>query len=124
MKSTKKHSPKYEFPDCVITAAILQRWSKHGISYRLNKDDCVRISALDSMRDAGKAIYGGGYLLSDEAAKARAKAEQEALEAAVAAGGVRQWEISDRERRTIIQLGDQRARAADHPAAEPELWHG
>lgn len=125
VRGGKAPTPKYVFPDYVVTAAILQRWSKYGITYRLEKDDCVRISALDSMRDAGKAIYGGGYLLSDEAAKARAKAEQEALEAAVAAGGgVRQWEISDRERRTIIQLGDQRARAADHPAAEPEPWHG
>ena len=84
---SKVHVPKYEFPDCVITAAILQRWSKHGISYRLNKEDCVRISALDSMREAGKAIYGGGYLLSDDATKARAEAEQQAVEIAARGGG-------------------------------------
>ena len=124
VKGAKAHVPKYEFPDCVVTAAILQRWSKHGISYRLNKEDCVRISALDSMKEAGKAIYGGGYLLSDDAAKARAEAEQHAIEIA-ARGGVRTvWPISERERRVANRLGDQRARAANHAAAEPETWPG
>lgn len=85
VKGSKNHPPKYAFPDCVITAAILQRWSKHGIDYRLNKEDCVRISALDSMKEAGKAIYGGGYLLSDDAAAVRAEAEKKALE--IASGG-------------------------------------
>lgn len=31
---------------------------------------------------------------------------------------------SERERRTIHQLGNQRPGAPDHPAAEPEPWHG
>ena len=120
----KPPTPNYEFPECVITAAILQRWSKYGISYRLNKEDCVRISALDSMKEAGKAIYGGGYLLSNDAAKERAEAEQQAVEIA-ARGGVRTvWPISERERRVANRLGDQRARAADHVAAEPDPWRG
>lgn len=124
VRGGKAPTPRYAFPDCVVTAAILQRWSKYGIEYRLEKDDCMRISALDSMKEAGKAIYGGGYLLSDEAAIARAQAEQEATANAIAAvgGGTRQWEISDRERRTISRLGNQPARAPDHPAAEPEGW--
>lgn len=86
-KAKKNQLPKYEFPDCVITAAILQRWSKHGIAYRLHKDDCVRISALDSMKAVGKAIFGGGYLLSEEAAKVRAEAERQALAIAASGGG-------------------------------------
>ena len=99
VRGGKAPPPRYVFPDYVVTAAILQRWSKYGIEYRLEKDDCVRISALDSMKEAGKAIYGGGYLLSDEAAKARAQAEQEAAANAVAAVGGYQ------------AVGDQRARA-------------
>ena len=114
VKGAKVHVPKYEFPDCVVTAAILQRWSKHGISYRLNKEDCVRISALDSMKEAGKAIYGGGYLLSEDAAKARAEAEQQAIEIAARGGGRTVWPISERERRVANRLGSQRARAANH----------
>ena len=88
VKGSKVHPPKYAFPDCVITAAILQRWSKHGIPYRLEKEDCTRISALDSMKEVGKAIYGGGYLLSEKAAQERAEAERAAIAAAAAGGGV------------------------------------
>ena len=47
----------------------------------------MRISALDSMKEAGKAIYGGGYLLSEDAAKVRAEAEQQALAIAARGGG-------------------------------------
>lgn len=121
---SKVHLPKYEFPDYVVTAAILQRWSKHGITYRLNKEDCIRISALDSMKEVGKEIYGGGYLLSEDAAKTRAEAEQQALE--IAAGGVRVWTISEREQQIARALGNQRTRAADHPEAEQPggAWPG
>ena len=127
VKGQKNHVPKYEFPDCVVTAAILQRWSKHGISYRLEKDDCVRISALDSMKEVGKSIFGGGYLLSEEAAKARAEADRQADEI-VARGGVREvrtvWAISERERRIADRLGRERQRAADHAEAGSEAWRG
>ena len=119
VKSSKVHMPKYEFPDCVVTAAILQRWSKHGIAYRLEKKDCIRISALDSMKQVGKAIYGGGYLLSEEAAKTRAEAEREAVAVAAAGGGVRAvWNVSERERHLSYQLGDQRQGAPHYAAAE------
>lgn len=117
VKGAKVHVPKYAFPDCVITAAILQRWSKHGIPYRLEKQDCMRISALDSMKEAGKAIYGGGYLLSEKAAQERAEAERAAIAAAAAGGGYDAvWNISERERRITDRLGDQRARARNHEA--------
>ena len=105
---SKVHMPKYAFPDCVVTAAILQRWSKHGIEYRLEKDECVRISALDSMKEAGKAIYGGGFLLSEEAAKARAEAERRAILAAAGGATRTAWPLSERERRAALRLGGQR----------------
>ena len=121
VKGSRVHPPKYAFPDCVITAAILQRWSKHGIPYRLEKQDCTRISALDSMKEVGKAIYGGGYLLSEKAAQVRAEAERAAIAAAAAGGGMTQcgtlvsvngesriaWGISERERAIMKRLGQE-----------------
>lgn len=89
-----KHVPKYTFPDCVITAAILQRWCKYGIEYRLEKQDCMRISALDSMKEAGKSIFGGGYLLSEKAERERAEAERAAL--AAGGGGCNGWSVSEK----------------------------
>lgn len=77
----------YAFPDCVVTAAILNRWSKRGVEYRLEKKDCVRISALDSMKAVGKGIYGGGFLLSETAAQVRAEKERQAIYAAATEGG-------------------------------------
>ena len=118
VKGAKVHVPKYAFPDCVVTAAILQRWSKHGIPYRLEKNDCVRISALDSMREAGKAIYGGGYLLSEKATRERAAAERAAVLAAAAGGGYDAvWDVGDRERRIQDSLGRQRERTIDRATA-------
>lgn len=100
---TKEKHYSYAFPDCVVTAAILNRWSKWGIEYRLAKDQCVRISALDSMKDAGKVIYGGGFLLSEDAAKVHAETERRAI---LAAEELRYaWAVSDRERRVMRQIG-------------------
>ena len=118
--SQTKKVPKYAFPDCVITAAILQRWSKYGISYKLEKADCVRISALDSMKEVGKSIYGGGYLLSEKAAQERAEAERAAMAAAAGGGYDTVWSVSERERGIAHGLGSQRARARDHEAPGTE----
>ena len=52
--------PKYEYPDEVITAAMVQKWTRYGIDWRVGKDECVRISGLDAQKPFGKSIYGGG----------------------------------------------------------------
>lgn len=82
----KPELPKYSYPDNIVTAAICQRWCKYGVSWRLEKRDCVRVSALDAQKADGKSIYGGGYLLSERAAAHR-------------------WELSEREQRIIAALG-------------------
>ena len=40
--------------------------------------------ALDAQKDKGKAIYGGGFLLSEKAAAEKAAAEKAAAEKAAA----------------------------------------
>ena len=89
-KALHKQLPKYSYPDCIITSAMVARWCKYGIEYRLNKEECVQISALDSQRAVKKAIFGRGYLLSDRAAAERAAAHR--------------WEISGREQEMIDAL--------------------
>ena len=98
VKATKKELPKYSFPDEVITAAIAQRWCHYGIEYRLEKDECIRIGALESMKAAGKSIFGSGFLLSPRAAAERAAAERAAAT---------RWQLSDRERAISSRLGGQ-----------------
>ena len=95
-KETTKAMPKYDYPYNVVTAAMLQRYSKYGVEFRVQRSDCVRISALDSQKEAGKAIFGGGLLLSERAAAERAAAERAAAQV---------WELSEREKQIVKSLG-------------------
>lgn len=87
--------PKYIYPANVLTAAMMQRYSKYGVEFSVSRSDCLPIRALDSQRDAGKTIYGCGLLLSEKAAAEKAAAEKAAAEV---------WELSGRERNMIAAL--------------------
>lgn len=88
--------PRYEYPDAVVTAAMVQRYSKCGIRYQVRRSDCCRIHALDAQRAVGKSIFGAGLLLSERAAAERAAAERARAHV---------WELSDRERAMQAMLG-------------------
>ena len=90
-KALHKELPKYSYPDEVLTSAMVARWSKYGIEFRLPVADSVQIDALDAQKEAGKAIFGKGYLLSERAAAERAAAMQ--------------WKLSERERAIVRSLG-------------------
>ena len=96
-----KSLPKYEYHDHVLTAARIQRIAKYGQSLRIRAEDCAFISTLDSQRDAGKKVFGGGFLLSEKAAAEKAAAEKAAAEKA----GAKIWELSEREKEIIRRLG-------------------
>ena len=91
--AVKKHVPKYEYPDHVITAAKVNWFSAHHTPYKLNRRDCCPISKLDAM--GGKGIFGGGLLLNERAAAERAAAERAAAH---------KWHLSDRERAMVRML--------------------
>lgn len=95
-KAGKKQLPKYIYPDCVITAALAQRFAHLGIDYRVKKSEAACIGALDAQRAAGKTIFGGGLLLSERAAAERAAAERAAAT---------RWALSDREKELQKHLG-------------------
>lgn len=108
--------PKYIYPDHVVTAAMAQRWCKYGVEYEVRREDCVRISGLDSQNPQGKTIFGGGLLLSKKAAADRAEAERAATaragaeraaaeKAAAERADAVEWPLSSRERAIIEGLG-------------------
>ena len=101
VKAQKKQLPKYIYPDHVLTAALMQRYSHWGIDMTIKAEDCTFIRALDSQRAAGKALFGGGLLLSNKAAAERAAAERAAAERAAA----ERWTLSPRELEIIERLG-------------------
>ena len=94
-RTKKAQLPKYEYPDEIITAAIVQRWCKYGIKYELRREDSERIGTLDAQKKAGKSIFGNGYILSERAAAERAAAERAAAE---------RWHLSARERNIVRRL--------------------
>ena len=89
-ENQKKKIPKYIYPDHVMTAAMLQRYSTYGIEMKVYRDECLAIAALDEQRKRGKTIFGGGLLISERAAAERAAAER--------------WSLSLRERGIVRAL--------------------
>jgi hypothetical protein len=94
-KEKVKQLPKYEYPDHIVTAAIMQRWAKYGVNVQFRRNDCAPISWMDAQREQKKSIFGGGLLLSDKAAAERAAAERAAAE---------KWKLSDRELAIVEHL--------------------
>ena len=88
--------PRYEYPDHIVTAAMMQQWSKYGIEFMVRREDCAHIRKLDAQKERGKTIFGGGLLLSERAAAERAAAERARAHV---------WELSDRERAIVSMLG-------------------
>ena len=86
--------PKYSYPSSVLSMAMLGDWAKLGIDFQVERKDCVRIGGLDSQRESGKAIFGGGLLLSE-----RARIEAERAKPRTV------WELSERELEIIRSLG-------------------
>ena len=68
--------PRYEYPPEVLTAAMLAKYSKYGIDFRVGPDQCSLTRGLDMQREAGKEIFGSGYILSPTAAEGREEAER------------------------------------------------
>lgn len=101
----KKHVPVYSYPPELLTAARLGFIGVHGQLLKIREGQCVRVAALDSQRASGKAVFGGGLLLSECAAAERAAAERAAAHV---------WELSDRERQLVASM------PKHVTAAEPE----
>lgn len=105
--------PNYVYPDNVITAALVAKWSRYGIPFTLHKGEGVCVGQLDAQKPHGKSIYGYGFLMSDQKAQERHENEIE-WEKRRRADLLRQkveeatvWELSERERQIVAQLGGQ-----------------
>lgn len=82
--------PVYTYPDNVMTSSAVALFSKYGIEYR--EDIGVFTRAMDAQREAGKAIFGAGYIVPEEAAR---KAQEAARKAQKETAW--RWELSARE---------------------------
>ena len=87
-------------------SARLTPYSRYGIEYRVKKSESVFISRLDSQIESKKAIFGGGYLVSELCAAEREKAEREKAEREKAEREKAEcWKLSVREKEIVKNLG-------------------
>ena len=86
IKANTKELQKHDYPMNVITAAMMQRYARYGVDLKIRADGCIQVGSLDAQKQAGKGIFGSGLLLCKRAAAVR-------------------WELSDREKAIIQQLG-------------------
>ena len=97
----RKALPRYAYPHNVRNAALLERIA--FVDFSVGASESEFIAAIDSQRDAGKSIFGGGYILSDRAAAELKAAELKAAEQRDA-DDVTEWRLSERERAIIERL--------------------
>lgn len=97
-KSCKK-KPVISFPDNVVSSALLGKIVQRGVRLSCPRNESVFIRKID----AGKAIFGGGVLMSERMAAERMAAERMAAERKAA----EHYELSEREMEIVKQLGEQ-----------------
>lgn len=94
-KEQRRHPPKYAYPSELLTVSRLGKIGRQ-VEFRVKASDVAFTRALDSQKAVKKAIYGGGYLLS-EAKAAELKAAED----------VTVWPLSETERRIIENLAQE-----------------
>ena len=106
--------PIYDYPQNVITSARMQKIVRDGVEFKVPRGECRFIRKIDSQGD--KAIFGGGFLISDKAAAEKAAAEKAAAEKAAAEKAAAEkaaermrfyFPLSDKERGIIEKLNEQ-----------------
>lgn len=100
----KTETPKYEYPNEVVSAAILTKIAKHGCDLKVRAEDCYFTRTLEAQKEYKKTIYGGGFLLSEKATAERVAAERAAAERAAAEKAIC-WKLSEREVAIVKGLG-------------------
>lgn len=101
----RKKFPKYVYPKNVIMSPFMRQCAKHGVDFIIRKSECHHIEELDAQAEAGKVIYGKGYLVSDRVVERRLEAERiKEQHDREERDNAQQWELSERERAIIESL--------------------
>ena len=112
LRETVKELPKYSYPDHVVTSALMQKYARYGIDFKVPRGECVRIGRLDAQRPYKKEIFGYGLLLSDRLAAEKAAAERAAREKAAAERAAREKAAAERANTTVWTLSDREKQIA------------
>lgn len=91
--------PKYTYPANVLTSTM--PICQAGSEFIIPRKAMLGISALQSQKKANKTIFGGGFLMSDDCARAFKERQAQAQAQARI-----EWRLSDQERAVIEMLND------------------
>ena len=100
LRQQKVELPKYNYPKNVILSTMIAPFSRYGIEFEVQPDECAFIRQLDSQKKSKKALFGSGFLISDRKKAEREKAEREKAEREK----VEVWTLSERELAIIESL--------------------
>ena len=95
MATHRQELPKYSYDHHIITSTFVGALSRLGIAFSVPVAESEPISQLESQKASGKAIYGKGYIVSEQVFAEREKAEREKAE---------RWELSPKEKDIIRRL--------------------
>lgn len=98
LRKLHRELPKYSYPDEVLTSMMLCYIAAHGVDLEIEEKDLHFIRALDAQKEAGKGLYGSGFLLSEKAAAEKAAAEKT---------DTMVWQLSEREWEIVKNLGSE-----------------
>ena len=111
LREMHKELPRYSYDHHIVTAPFVGALSRLGVDFRVPVKESQPISALEAQREAGKAIYGKGYIVSEQVFAEREKAEREKAEREKAEREkAERWELSDKERAIVDKLTAQGGR--------------
>ena len=102
-KEQRRHPPKYAYPRELLTVSRLGKIGKQ-VEFRVSASDVAFTAKLASQKAVKKAIFGGGYLMSEAKAAELKAAELKAAELK-AAEDVTIWPLSDKEKIIVSSLG-------------------
>jgi hypothetical protein len=74
----KRVLPKYSYPANCLTVSKIGDFAKKNINFKVKATDCERASNLDSLKRAGKTLFGSGFLLNSNRTKEFTQAQAQA----------------------------------------------
>ncbi len=75
-KTENESLAKYNYPPELITSATISKLVARGLEWKIKGDECRFVKNVDWLKDRGKSLYGGGFLLGAGAAQARRRLEE------------------------------------------------
>ena len=90
--------PRYCYPDNVITVSHIAKIEERGENIKIMKNEVGFCRALEHQKEHKKAIFGSGFLVSDNVAKRYKKTLERVTKKTI------EWELSDKEREIIKTL--------------------